>query len=164
MKIEIKIADADEINILANLLEKYEYEFSQYDRRPFNNQGLYDYKYLKNYWLEDSRFPYLIYADDSLAGFALINKIAECNKKCDWSVAEFFVGYLYRRRGVATQAMNQIFSKHKGYWHIKYHNKNLASVEFWNKLAKSVACDKLEILDSDEFYDKSKGKVLIFKI
>ena len=39
--------------ILANLLEKYLYEFSQYDGCQFDNQGLFQYKYLDNYWTED---------------------------------------------------------------------------------------------------------------
>lgn len=117
-----------EKDTLANLLEKYNYEFSQYDKRQFDNNGLFGYKYLNNYFTEESRHAYFIYVDDILAGFALINKYKECDRPIDWSIAEFFVSYNFRRQGVATEAVRQIFSFHKGWWHIKYHKKNVASV------------------------------------
>lgn len=141
MDVQLKLATLDEKQTLLNLLEKYNYEFSQYDRRP-----------------------YLIKVDGKLAGFALINKIKECDCNCDWSVAEFFVGYLYRRKGVATQIMEEIFRRHKGFWHIKYHCNNIASEKFWNKLVSSVTDNNYEILQSSPFYDGSVGKVLYFKI
>lgn len=117
-----------------------------------------------NYWTEDNRFAYFIYADNNLAGFALINQYFECDKKCDRAVAEFFVGYCYRRQGVATQAMSQIFNRHKGIWHIKYNCKNTISVEFWNKIARLMAKNKIEVFDSPQFFDGSKGKILVFEV
>lgn len=150
--------------ILANLLEKYLYEFSQYDGCQFDNQGLFQYKYLDNYWTEDKRFPYFIHVDGKLAGFALINSIAECDEKCDWSVAEYFVGYQFRNKGVGTRAILQIFARHKGTWHIKYHCKNIVSVGFWNKIAHIFAKKEIKVCDTYDFYNNSKGKVLTFEV
>lgn len=164
MDVQLKLATLDEKQTLLNLLEKYNYEFSQYDKRPFDEQGAFGYKYLDCYWQEDNRYPYLIKVDGKLAGFALINKIKECDCNCDWSVAEFFVGYLYRRKGVATQIMEEIFRRHKGFWHIKYHCNNIASEKFWNKLVSSVTNNNYKILQSSPFYDGTVGKVLYFKI
>ncbi|MDE5911583.1 MAG: GNAT family N-acetyltransferase [Clostridia bacterium] len=164
MKVEIILAKIEDKPTLANLLEKYNYEFSQYDCRPFNNNGLYGYEYLDRYWIEDVRFPYLIKVDDKLAGFALINNIAECAEKCNWSVAEFFVGYPYRNKGVGTRAMMKIFDKHKGLWHIKYHCRNIVSVGFWNKIARLFAKKEVKVFDTQDFYNASKGKVLTFEV
>ena len=164
MKTIIKKVKPQEKDTLANLLEKYNYEFSQYDKRQFDNNGLFGYKYLNNYFTESSRYAYFIYVDDTLAGFALVNKYKECERPIDWSIAEFFVSYNFRQQGVATQAVRQIFEIHKGLWHIKYHEKNLASVALWNKIAKMYDCN-YELCSGDEpFGDGTKSSVLYFRV
>ena len=72
MNTTIKKVTLSEKDTLANLLEKYNYEFSQYDKRQFNSNGLFGYKYLNKYFTEESRYAYFIYVDEILAGFALI--------------------------------------------------------------------------------------------
>jgi hypothetical protein len=47
-----------EKQILANLLEKYNYEFSQYDSRDVNKLGLYGYDYLDSYWTKPDHFAF----------------------------------------------------------------------------------------------------------
>jgi len=59
MNIEIIPVEKDQKEILRNLLEKYEYDFSQYNQRDVNNLGLFGYDYLDNYWTEENRFPFL---------------------------------------------------------------------------------------------------------
>ena len=167
MIVGVKKARLPHKEILANLLEKYQYELSQFDGRPFSEQGMYGYNYLDNYFNEEERlerFAYLIFSNGSLAGFALINKIPECNKPCDWSVAEFFIGHPFRRKRIATRAMLEIFKHHTGVWHIKYNCKNATGATFWNNLSYAVAKNKVETFPTRDFYNKSKGKVLVFEI
>lgn len=165
MKIDLLPVDISKKSILNNLLEKYNYEFSQYDKIPFNDEGLFGYRYLNEYWTDDERFAYFIYVNNNLAGFALINKHPECDKPIDWAVAEFFVSYNYRNLGVATAVMKQIFDKHKGYWHIKYHSQNTVSVHFWNKIARIFSNDNYEAVKGiEDYYDGTKSTVLFFEV
>ena len=100
------------------------------------------YEWLPTYFEgRDDRAAYLIYAEESLAGFALINRIAECDRPLDWAVAEFFVAYPFRRNGVGSAAMEQVFARHSGRWQIKYHSKNLPSAAFWN----GIACSNMSL-------------------
>ncbi len=163
MIVGVKRVRIPQKDTLANLLEKYEYELSQYDKRPFNAQGLFNYEYLNSYFIDENRYAYFIYSNGNLAGFALINKIPECAQPCDWSVAEFFIAYPYRRKRIATRAMVEIFRHHVGSWHIKYNNKNIAGVNFWNNIAQAVAKNKVEVFRTKDFYDNSLGKVLMFE-
>ena len=48
MNTTIKKVKKKKKDTLANLLEKYNYEFSQYDKRQFNSNGLFGYKYLND--------------------------------------------------------------------------------------------------------------------
>ena len=165
MKTEIIRVTEDKKDTLANLLEKYLYEFSQYDKQQYGNDGLFSYKYLDNYFTEKSRFAYFIYTDNQLAGFALLNKYHECDRPIDWSIAEFFVSYNFRNQGVATEAVRQIFEKHKGHYHIKYHKKNIASVILWNHVARKYSGGNYEIVTGDEpFDDGTEATVLFFEV
>jgi predicted acetyltransferase len=73
MDISITPVSKDEKEILKNLLEIYNYEFSQYEDTDVNNIGLYGYTYLDHYWTEENRFAYFIKVDKKLAGFVMIN-------------------------------------------------------------------------------------------
>ena len=151
---------------LENLLEKYIYEFSQYDKTHFDADGLFGYEWLPTYFEgRDDRAAYLIYAEGSLAGFALINRIAECDRPLDWAVAEFFVAYPFRRNGVGSAAMEQVFARHSGRWQIKYHSKNLPSAAFWNGIARHYAAGSVETLfGAEDYADGTPATVLCFSV
>lgn len=165
MKIELKTVTVEQKEILNNLMEKYLYEFSQYDLIPFDENGLFNDPHLGDYFTENDRFPFFIYADGKLAGFALINQHAECPAPLDWAVAEFFIAYQYRRNGVGTAVMKMLFEQFKGVWQIKYHSKNKASELFWQKIASEASGGQIEVYRGNEDYcDGTPAKVLVFKV
>ena len=134
MNIELVPVDVSEKEILRNLLEKYDYEFSQYDQRDVNNLGLYGYDYLDYYWTEEGRHAFFIKVDGKLAGFVMINTYLEVEAATDHTVAEFSVMHKYRGRGVGRYAAFRVFDMFPGKWQLKRHPKNLGSVHFWNKI------------------------------
>ncbi len=98
MNIKLQQVKIEEREVLANLLEKYDYEFSQYDNRDLNSLGLYGYKYLDCYWIEENRWAYFIEVDGHLAGFVMVNNFPEADgRETGFSIAEFFVMHKYRR-------------------------------------------------------------------
>ncbi len=66
MEVEIKEVSIDEKEILRNLQEKYDYEFSQWNKKDVNKLGLYGYDYLDYYWVEDKRHAFFIMVDGKL--------------------------------------------------------------------------------------------------
>lgn len=131
MNFELVPVKEDEKEILRNLLEKYNYEFSQYDLCDVNSLGLYGYSYLDNYWTEKNRWAFFLKADGCLAGFAMVNDYPEAGVT-GYNMAEFFVMLKYRRCGLGKWAAFQLFDKFKGTWQLKRHPKNLPSVGFWD--------------------------------
>ena len=156
----------EERHILGNLLEKYLYEFSQYELLAFNEEGLFGYDYLDNYWTEADRAAYFIRVEGRLAGFVLLYRHAERrDRPVDWSVAEFFVAYPYRRRGVGSAAMAEVFARYPGHWQIGYHPKNLGSAAFWRSAAEKAASGPVEAVTGDQPYkDGSPAQVLCFHV
>lgn len=71
--LKIEKAKKEDRNTMMNLLEKYLYEFSQWDKADVNENGLYGYEYLDCYFEEENRYPYFIKVDDKIAGLVLIS-------------------------------------------------------------------------------------------
>jgi predicted acetyltransferase len=166
MKVEIVPVGINEKEILRNLLEKYDYEFSQYDNRDVNKLGLYGYKYLDNYWTEEKRWAFFIIVDENLAGFAMVNDFPEASEETDYSLAEFFIMYKYRRYGVGKYAAKKVFNMFKGRWQLKRHPKNTGSVCFWDNVVKEYTNDNYRLVKaypSSEYADATLGDIFFFE-
>ena len=167
MQVEIKQVCADEKEILRNLLEKYDYEFSQWNKRDVNELGLFGYPYFDHYWTENERWAYFIYADHKLAGFAMVNNLPEVDdRQTDFQMAEFFVLYKYRRSSVGKQAFFKVLELHKGRWQLKLHPDNLGSVHFWNRVINEYTNGVYELVKSyprTEYNDGTAGDIFFFE-
>ena len=128
--VQVREASADEKPILRQLLELYEYDFSEFEGTDVGPHGFYGYRYLDHYWTEPDRHPYLIHVDDNLAGFVLVNRHTVSGEE-RWSVAEFFVMRKYRRRGVGALAATLVFDLHPGAWEVKQVASHPGSTAFW---------------------------------
>src|SRR5215510_950075 len=101
MNILIEPIKKEEKEILKNLLEKYGYEFSQYNNMDVNDLGLYGYDYLDCYWYDKNRYPFFIKVDNKIAGFIMINDYPELKRiTLDYSISEFFILFKYRCNGI----------------------------------------------------------------
>ena len=155
----------DEKEILRNLLEKYNYEFSQYDDLDVNDLGLYGYGYLDNYWTEENRFPFFIRVDNKLAGFAMVNDYPEIKLDTNYSMSEFFVMYKYRRHGIGKYTVKYLLDKFKGKWQLKFHPKNNVSKNFWLNTIEEYTQGKYELIKNNPeaiYEDGIIGYVLMF--
>src|SRR5258707_5040919 len=100
--IEVIPAAAEQEPILANLLQLYAHDFSEFLDVPLRADGRFGgYKNLSLYWREPDRHPFLVWVDGKLAGFVLVKRWSEVSgDKNAWDMAEFFVIRAYRRRGI----------------------------------------------------------------
>ncbi|GHU23971.1 hypothetical protein FACS1894172_16420 [Spirochaetia bacterium] len=167
MNITVEPVKIEEKEILKNLLEKYLYEFSQWEKEDVNNLGLYGYDYLDHYWTEKNRFPFFIKVEHTLAGFVMINDYPESDIKTDYTMSEFFIMHKYRCLGIGTYTAHYLFDKFKGKWQLKYHPKNTASEQFWIKVVNECTKGNYEIIKSkaeDKYKDGTIGNILVFEI
>ena len=149
MAIELVAVQRDEKEILRNLMEKYDYELSQYGGDDVNKLGLYGFDYLDNYWQEGAkRWAYFIKADEKLAGFAMIVSDYRYldDRESDYLMSDFFVMYKYRKAGVGKFAATELFDKFKGIWELNTVKVNTASVAFWTRVVGDYTNNKYEIL------------------
>lgn len=135
MHFELVVADERYKDVIYNLMQLYTYELSFFedDSTNFNllETGLYEMsKYLKLYWKEDKRHPYILKCDGKLAGFVLYRYNEEGNNE----IAEFFVINKYRKNGAGTFMAEEIFKLYKGTWEIRTLLKNTRAQSFWRKV------------------------------
>ena len=143
---EAKISDK---NTLMNLLEKYLYEFSQWEKTDVNDDGLYGYEYLACYFEEVNRFPYLIKVDNKLAGFILVSDYPEVpDERTDFCLSEFFIMNKYRRKGYGKEAVFKVLNMHHGKWQLKRHPHNIGSVKFWNNVLDEYTSGNYRLVES----------------
>jgi len=127
--VSIKPAGIGEKDIIKNLLQPYLTELSCFDDHEpdyKDETGQYAYPYLDDYWVEDARYPYLLYCDDQLAGFALVRKLDNY-----YAMAEFYVLPRFRLLGVGTRCTAEILKRHTGMWRIGFNKQNNPSRQLW---------------------------------
>lgn len=117
--------------LLRNLSELYLHDLSEFDSKDVNEHDLYNYPYIDHYWTNPQRQPFIIWADDKPAGFALVSDITQANGSVVHSMAEFFILHKYRRRGVGRHAAQILFARLPGMWQVAQIKENLPAQAFW---------------------------------
>lgn len=133
MKIKVSRAPFKDKSIIQNMLQLYIYDFSEFEDYELDENGLFKYDYLDQYWLEEDRYPFIIRGNGNLAGFALLNRQSFILEKA-LTVAEFFVLRRYRRRGIGRKAAFTLFDRFHSDWEIRQIKTNTTGQLFWRKI------------------------------
>lgn len=135
-EVRVAIAAPDEKPIIANLFQLYVHDFSEHWRdRAEGELGpdgrFLPYPWLDDYWCEGGRIPLLLWCDERLAGFALLNQVSHTGAPIDHNMAEFFVVRKHRRGRVGTGAARIIFAEYPGVWEVAVARANTSALAFW---------------------------------
>jgi predicted acetyltransferase len=140
VNVQVIPATSEQQPILANLLELYAYDFSEFHDVELNPDGRFGYAKLPLYWLELNRYPFLVMADRKLAGLVLVKKGSEISADDNvWDVAEFFIVRRYRRRGIGTEIAHKIWSRFPGRWEVRVMQSNPSAHHFWERTIAEFA-------------------------
>jgi predicted acetyltransferase len=134
---ELIPATFDQQPILANLLEIYAHDFSEFYDLDLGPDGKFCYVPLPLYWTDPARHPFLVKVDSHLAGFVLVKLLVKKGsdlsaKDSVWDVAEFFITRRYRRRGIGTKIAHEVWSRFPGPWQVRVLQSNISAQEFWS--------------------------------
>jgi predicted acetyltransferase len=130
--IEVIPAAPEQEPILANLLELYAHDFSEFHDLAIGADGRFGYKCLPLYWSEPGRHPFLVRVEGELAGFVLVKRGSEVSgNETVWDMAEFFVIRGYRRRGIGTHVAHEVWRRFPGLWEVRVMEANVSAQQFW---------------------------------
>ncbi len=131
-RIQLIPAKREEEPILANLLELYAHDFTEFLAIDLRPNGRFEYQDLSRYWRDPNHHPFLIKADGKLAGLILIRQDETVSRaEVLWDLAEFFVVRRYRRQGVGTAMAHAVWRKFSGRWQVRVMEANLPGQHFW---------------------------------
>jgi predicted acetyltransferase len=132
--VRLELALREQSPILANLLELYAHDFSEFQPLDISPEGRFGYKSLPLYWSESNRHPFLIRFNGELAGLALVKRGSEISDHEEvWDMAEFFVLRGCRRHGVGTLAAQEVWRRFPGLWEVRAMQSNPSAISFWNR-------------------------------
>ncbi len=132
--IEVIPATPEDQPILANLLELYVHEFSEFLDIHIGVDGRFGYKHLPLYWRDSSRHPFLVRMDGKLAGFVLVKRGSGVSDNASvWDMAEFFVLRGYRRRGIGIAVAHEVWRRFRGVWEVRVMEANNSAHQFWER-------------------------------
>jgi predicted acetyltransferase len=132
VNINIRLAPAEEQDVVANLLQCYLHDFSEFTPVPMDARGRFSYPYLAHYWHDPQRYPFLVEHKDQIVGLALLRldtDPATGNQHMD--MAEFFILRAHRRCGLGRTAACALFSLFPGPWQVRVMRANQAAYPFW---------------------------------
>jgi predicted acetyltransferase len=134
MKTDVEVIPAapEQATILANLLELYAHDFSEFFETEIGDDGRYGYPSLSLYWTEPRRHPFLIKVKNKLAGFVFVQRGSQITvDESVWDVAEFFIIRSYRRHGIGIKAARLVWERFRGDWEVRVMESNHAAKGFW---------------------------------
>jgi len=143
-QMEVVPASVEQEPVLANLLELYMHDFSEFHSLELDADGRFGYKNLAAYWNEPDRHPFLILVDGRLAGLALVQKVFQVPGRVPvWDMAEFFIVRAYRRSGNGLKAAHAVWRRFPGSWQVRVMDANRAALIFWQRAVSAFCAEEI---------------------
>jgi len=143
--VEVLPANPEQEPILANLLELYSHDFSEFHEIEIGADGRFGYSDLPLYWRDPNRHALLVRKNSKLAGFVLVRRISDIStNELIWDMAEFFVLRGYRHRGVGTTAAHQVWRRFPGLWQVRVMQSNRNAHHFWDRAIAAFTGQTIE--------------------
>jgi len=132
MNIQIEPVMPEQKDIFAQLMNLYDYDFTEYTNADIKESGYY-YENVDGFLLNDKLRCYFIRVDGILAGFVIIGDggYMYLEDESAHNIDEFFVMRKYRRSGVGRFAAESAFNMHKGKWEVCQMPNNTPARKFW---------------------------------
>jgi predicted acetyltransferase len=153
--VEIIPALQEQGPILANMLELYAHDFSEFVDLKLGADGRFGYEHLPLYWKESGRHSFLIKVNGHLAGFIFVRKGSQISGDEDvWDLTEFFIVRGCRRRGVGMKVAHEVWKQFPGKWEVRVIDRNRKAKEFW---ARAVGEFLSETINPTAFKKNGEG-------
>lgn len=165
--LEIRVASSAERPVIANLMQFYVHDFSEFWRDREDGELEADGRFgdypLEPYWRDPGLIPLLIRRGPHPIGFALLNKASHSGDPVDRNVAEFFIVRKHRRGGAGTEVARSILSRYPGRWEAAVARRNVGALAFWRG-AVSGHPQVSDVTERDVTTSEWNGFILRFHI
>ena len=164
MRLDVDPGRPDERDIVANLMQFYLYDVSEFDDEgaDVDERGrVPDYADLDAYFHRADWHAFLFRVAGTLAGFALVRRLDRPGSEPTWGMAEFFVLRRYRRYGLGRQAAVALFDRFPGRWEVGEIHANTGAIAFWRRVIAEYTAGRYSEVGTDD--PTWEGPVQIFR-
>lgn len=129
--------------VLSNLYQFYNYDFSLFTDQDVNQHGEFEVN-IDYFWEGDHRWnPYLIEVSGNLAGFVVVLfENLDTDPDPAHVVYDFMILQKYRRTGIGTAAAIKTLDLFKeAKWKLAQMENNKPAIAFWRKVLKDYTKD-----------------------
>ena len=148
----VRPALSNELACIENMMQFYNYDLSESLPLDFAETGLYAIRPKAQYWSKPGVAPFVIYVDDELAGFAVVDGEV-IQPQSQYNMGYFFIARRYRGRGVGKQAASKIFAQLPGAWEVYFYTNNKTASRFWDgvviKSSAHAVAASAQIIDGE---------------
>lgn len=137
-KIELKQAEKSDHQLIVNLMQFYNYDFSEWVPLSFSEDGFFAIRPKLEYLSSPTTRPFLVFVDGDIAGFLIVDDEVHATG-AKHNIGYFFVARRFRGLGVGTQAVSDLLLKIPGPWQIWHVRENLGAAAFWAKVIPMVS-------------------------
>jgi ribosomal-protein-alanine N-acetyltransferase len=134
MKLELISATLADYPIIQNMGRFYVYDMSEYMGSEAGwempSDGLYECIDFQHYWTDQDTFPFLVRANDELAGFVIVNKQGS-EPEIEFNMAQFFILRKFKNKGIGKQTASECFARFPGVWEVRVMPGNTGAYHFW---------------------------------
>ena len=143
MNITLKRGMPSDQPIFHRLMQLYLYDFSEFLPLYVDDHGLFEQTILEAYFVNATKYPFLIIANQAIAGFILVNADPVLPQHAGGKrLKEFFVLRGFRRKQVGRQAAIQVFNLFPGRWEVGVVATNLPAQRFWERTIDTYTCGR----------------------
>jgi len=156
MDVAIQLSTPEDSVIIKNLYPLYLHDLSEFDGTQPNRYGVFDASNRlttladvgekQNLWWQKPAvlWPYLIQVDNRPAGFGLVASEPHVPQGVDFLLHEFFLAHPFRGQGLAQEAAQMIFRKHRGNWEIYALPNHVRAITFWRSAVNDYTAGRYE--------------------
>lgn len=133
MNVKLKVCTTEtEMKILQSMQQMYLHDLSEYaDDLILDDNGRFDNDDIEQYFKHDGLKPILIKQEESIVGFVLLNERIYTPPNVDYFINDIFVYRGMRKKGIALEAIKQLFEKYSGKYALDQLKKNQKAIGFW---------------------------------
>jgi predicted acetyltransferase len=157
-EIKLQIATLYDMPTVLNMANLYRYDLSEFMAWSVEADGMHRCYGLEDYW-KHNNLPFIIYVDNELAGFLLVETFTEDASR-DYEIGEFFILRKFRRSGIATKVCLELFDRFKGRWVVSQLAPNKPAIDFWHKILSLYSEDSYE---TSSMMDDEVGEMIVMR-
>ncbi|EHH2479584.1 GNAT family N-acetyltransferase [Vibrio vulnificus] len=159
MKIEVHEISPNEKELIQNLLQFYEYEFSIYEEDDVDESGDFEIADVDEYFEIREYTPLLVRVSGQPAGFVIVNSDPNAENG-RYLIEEFFIMKRFQEKGVGREVAGQVFDMFGQDWVVRVISENLKGQSFWEKVIDSYTSGRFL---TEVFNDESwEGPIYTF--